>query len=129
MRLSIDTIKKLCAEKGCTVQQLLQTAAVSKNALYSLARKKTVLPRSVHAIAESLNVPPSALLSSHSPLEQTGAIIRQTVAILKKHTKADPDTIRHTLILLQEEPIERLRRSLLRGRKFNIHRQGNRVSS
>ena len=122
MRLSLEIIKKLCAEKGCTVQQLLHDAGVSKNALYSLARKKTVLPRSVHAFAESLHVHPSALLTSNSLLEDAGALINQAAVITNKHKKADPDTIRHTLILLQEEPIERLRRSLLRGRKFNIHR-------
>ena len=123
MQLSLEKIKKLCTEKGCTVQQLLHDSAVSKNALYSLARKKTVLPRSVHAIAKNLNVPASALLIGDSPAEKINDIIRRAAAITVKHRKADPDTIRHTLILLQEEPLARLRRSLLRGRKFNIHQQ------
>ena len=123
MRLSIDIIKKLCAEKGCTVQQLLRDAAVSKNALYTLARKKTVLPRSVHAIARSLRVSPAELLTEYSPTEQMHAVIRDAAAIAERNPKADPDTIRHTLILLQEEPIERLRRSLLRGRKITVQRQ------
>jgi hypothetical protein len=36
--------------------------------------------------------------------------------VLKDHPQADPDNVRHTLILLELEPLERLRRSLMRGR-------------
>ena len=36
--------------------------------------------------------------------------------VLDRHPEADPDNVRHTLILLGEPPIERLRRSLTRGR-------------
>lgn len=36
-------------------------------------------------------------------------------AVLDKHPEADPDNVRHTLILLQMKPEERLARSLLRG--------------
>lgn len=37
-------------------------------------------------------------------------------AVLAQHPEADPDTVRHTLILLQKPPLERLARSLIRGR-------------
>lgn len=37
-------------------------------------------------------------------------------AVLAEHPEADPDTVRHTLILLQKPPLERLARSLIRGR-------------
>jgi hypothetical protein len=37
-------------------------------------------------------------------------------AVLDQHPQADPDNVRHTLILLEQPPIERLRRSLIRGR-------------
>lgn len=37
-------------------------------------------------------------------------------AVLAQHPQADPDNVRHTLILLEEAPLERLRRSLIRGR-------------
>jgi hypothetical protein len=40
--------------------------------------------------------------------------------IVKRHPGVDPDNIRHTLLLLDEEPIERLRRALQRGRPVNI---------
>jgi hypothetical protein len=37
-------------------------------------------------------------------------------AVLQEHPDADPDNVRHALILLEYPPIERLRRSLTRGR-------------
>ena len=37
-------------------------------------------------------------------------------AVLARHPGADPDNVRHTLILLEQPPIERSRRSLIRGR-------------
>jgi hypothetical protein len=33
----------------------------------------------------------------------------------------DRDNIRHTLLLLEEKPIDRLQRSLLRARKSDLH--------
>jgi hypothetical protein len=36
--------------------------------------------------------------------------------VMARHPEADRDNIRHTLILLEYPPIERLRRSLVRGR-------------
>jgi len=38
--------------------------------------------------------------------------------VLKSHPNADPDNIRHTLILLEKPPLERLQLSLLRGRAY-----------
>jgi hypothetical protein len=37
-------------------------------------------------------------------------------AALAERPEADPDNVRHTLILLEYPPIERLRKSLTRGR-------------
>jgi hypothetical protein len=37
-------------------------------------------------------------------------------AVLEAHPGADPDNVRHTLILLEKPPLERLQLSLLRGR-------------
>ena len=37
-------------------------------------------------------------------------------AVLELHPGADPDNVRHTLILLEKPPLERLQLSLLRGR-------------
>ena len=36
--------------------------------------------------------------------------------VLAQYPESDPDNVRHALILLQQPPLERLRRSLLRGR-------------
>jgi len=40
-------------------------------------------------------------------------------AVLAIRTEADPDNVRHTFILLQLPPLERLRRSLTRGRTLS----------
>jgi hypothetical protein len=42
-------------------------------------------------------------------------LARDVKAVLERHPDADPDNVRHTLILLQQPPEERLARSLLRG--------------
>jgi hypothetical protein len=51
---------------------------------------------------------------------QAGRWARRLSARVKKiiatHPQADPDNIRHTLILLEQPPLERLQRSLIRGR-------------
>jgi len=36
--------------------------------------------------------------------------------VLAARPEADPDNVRHTIILLEKPPLERLRRSLIRGR-------------
>ena len=37
-------------------------------------------------------------------------------AVVAERPEADPDNVRHTLILLEQPPLERLRKSLTRGR-------------
>jgi hypothetical protein len=63
-----------------------------------------------------------------APKLNTRLLLKKVDAICAKHKKADRDNIRHTLILLQEQPLERLMRALIRGRQFNLQRQRNRVS-
>ncbi len=43
--------------------------------------------------------------------------------VLAAHPNADPDNVRHTLILLEQPPLERLQRSLIRGRATAIFRK------
>lgn len=43
--------------------------------------------------------------------------------VLMAHPQADPDNVRHTLILLEQPPLERLQRSLIRGRATAIFRK------
>ena len=43
-------------------------------------------------------------------------LMKSVRAVLAVRPEADPDNVRHTLILLEQSPLERLRRSLTRGR-------------
>jgi hypothetical protein len=43
--------------------------------------------------------------------------------VLAAHPHTDPDNVRHTLILLEQPPLERLQRSLIRGRATAIFRK------
>jgi hypothetical protein len=43
--------------------------------------------------------------------------------VLAAHPYADRDNVRHTLILLEQPPLERLQRSLIRGRATAIFRK------
>lgn len=45
-----------------------------------------------------------------------GRLMEAVRAVMAERPGADPDNVRHTLILLQQPPLERLRRSLTRGR-------------
>ena len=52
----------------------------------------------------------------HKNRRWAGRLIESVQAVLAQHPQADPDNVRHTLILLEQPPLERLRRSLTRGR-------------
>jgi hypothetical protein len=43
-------------------------------------------------------------------------LMKTVQAVLAVRPQADPDNVRHTLILLDQPPLERLRKSLTRGR-------------
>ncbi|MBI3882467.1 MAG: hypothetical protein HY301_20705 [Verrucomicrobia bacterium] len=43
--------------------------------------------------------------------------------VLRAHPDADRDNVRHTLILLEQPPLERLQRSLIRGRTTALRRK------
>jgi len=95
---------------------------VSRTAYYALARKDSVIPRSVRAIASELGVPLSAVLEEPSALElRTRALLERAQRVLSRNPSASFENVWHTLVLLEEPPIDRLRRSLLRGRAGDIH--------
>jgi transcriptional regulator with XRE-family HTH domain len=122
MKLSSDLIRKLCTRQGLTLQSLLSEAAVSRTAYYSLVRKSSVLPGSVTAIASALGVPPAEILESSPPAELEAQIrLREVRKVLRRHPNASFENVWHTLVLLDEPPVERLRRSLLRGRAVDLH--------
>lgn len=45
-----------------------------------------------------------------------GRLMKSVRAVLAAHPNANPDNVRHTLILTRYSPLERLRKSLTRGR-------------
>ncbi len=123
MKIDMKRLKSICAGQDLTLSELLQSAGVSRNAFYTLARQDSILPRSIQVIANHLQIPPSSFLADEGSDTQKGMnLIRRVRNIVNHHELADPDNIRHTLILLEEKPVERLRRALLRARRFNIQR-------
>ena len=122
MRLSPDRIKRLCRSRGLCLGALLGQARVSRTAYYSLARKESVLPKSIRAIAAALGVAPSRILCEPTRAERrTRELIRELERVLAKHPRASREDVWHTLLLLEQKPIDRLRRGLLRGRRVDLH--------
>ena len=121
MKIDLPGIKDLATRRDWTLSELLEHSGVSRNAFYSLARRRSVLPASLSAIAETLGVSPGTFLIDQEPAPVwAGRIWRTVERIRDAHPEADPDNIRHTLILLEETPIERLRRALRRGRPIPV---------
>ena len=122
MRVAADRIRALCARRGMSLQAFLESAGVSRTAFYSLARRRSILPASLQAMARRLGVPPSRLLEETSPAEtRAQAMLAEAAGVLTRHPQATFENIWHTLVLLDEPPVERLRRSLLRGRAADLH--------
>ena len=122
MKLVPSRIRQHCSRQGFSLQSLLDEAGVSRTAYYSLVGKDSVLPRSVRALAGTLCVRPSALLEESEPeVWRAQALLRKAQRIVQRNPGAAFDDVWHTLVLLEEEPVERLRRSLLRGRALDLH--------
>lgn len=123
MRINKQALQKLCAGRGLRLKELLEKSGVSKTAYYHLVYKSRLLPGSLYDIAGALGVRPSAFLEEEGLEEKKMIKILQTTeAIMKKHPALDRDNVRHTLILLNETPLERLRRGLTRGRNRYSYR-------
>lgn len=118
MRISLEAIKDKCRQQNITLSELLKQAGVSRNAFYTLAREDYVLPKSIRAIAKRLNISPSEFLTEdNKEMEKMKILLNKVDEIARKYKNIDRDNIRHTLLLLREPPIERLRRALTRGQK------------
>jgi transcriptional regulator with XRE-family HTH domain len=118
MRISLEAIKDKCRQQKITLSELLKQAGVSRNAFYTLAREDYVLPKSIRAIAERLNISPSEFLTEdNKEMEKMKLLLNKVDEIARKYKNIDRDNIRHTLLLMQEPPIKRLRRALTRGQK------------
>jgi len=122
MRISLEAIKNKCRQQNITLSELLKQAGVSRNAFYTLAREDYVLPKSIRTIAKSLNISPSEFLTEdNKEMERMKLLLNKVDDIARKNKNIDRDNIRHTLLLLQEPPMDRLRRALTRGQKPHIH--------
>ena len=122
MRIDIVKIRELARKKGWTLNALLAESGVSKTAFYHLLRKDSVLPASLRAIAGALSVRPGDFLTEEHPdVENIRRIQTLTDRIVAGKPGLDRENVRLTLLLLEEEPIQRLRRSLTRGRNIDFH--------
>ncbi len=123
MRIDLAKLRKLAGKRGLTLNALLSKAGVSKTAFYHLAHKRSVLPASLRSLADTLAIRPGAFLSDTDPdVAKIQRIRALTDRIAAGNPKLDRDNVRLTLLLLEEEPIRRLQRSLTRGRKLHLHR-------
>jgi hypothetical protein len=121
MKVSLQRTRALCRLRGVAMGEVLRDAGVSRNAFYTLARRESVVPRSLRAIAMHLDVPVGALLEETStPGERVRAVTAETERLVQRNAALDADNIRHTLLLLDEAPMDRLRRALRRGRRFDF---------
>ena len=121
MKLDANRIRKLCRERGLTLQALLAEAGISRTAYYSLARKPSVLPASICTLAGTLGVLPSEILQEAPRVEWRTRVLLNEAKRIVAATGASFENVWHTLVLLEEPPIERLRRSLLRGRAVDLY--------
>jgi transcriptional regulator with XRE-family HTH domain len=123
MRLLGSKIKQLCRDNGIRLADLLTRAGVSKTAYYHLLYKPSVLPNSIHALADELGCKPSEILEEISPQEKLiQAVAEKTDEIMAGDPALNRENVRHTLLLLPEKPIVRLRRALIRGRAIDSNR-------
>ena len=121
MKISMDKVEYECRRRDLNVAEMLRDAGVSRNAFYSLARKDYVVPPSLIRIAERLDISVSALLTdTDTPVERMKSLAAESERISRRYPGVDRDNIRHTLLLLDEKPVERLRRALHRGRFIDI---------
>ncbi len=123
MRIDVIRLRALAEKRGLSLNALLAKSGVSKTAFYHLVHKTSVLPASLRALAETLSVRPGVFLTERNPdVSKIRRIMTMTDRIVADDPKLDRDNVRLTLLLLEEVPVQRLRRSLIRGRKINIHR-------
>lgn len=118
MRIDTAQIKKLSKERGLSINLLLSRSQTSKTAYYSLVHRKSILPGTVHKLAEALGVDPANLVTSKSDAQALYLErITQLEEVLKLHPNSSRENVWHTLVLLEQKPIERLRGALRRAGK------------
>jgi len=122
MHVSTRNVKSLCRKQGLNLNQVLDETGVSRNAYYTIARKACVLPKSIVAIADRLGVSPLDILEDPgSPNQRATRLIGEVNKVKSHYPEVDEENVRHTLLLLREKPIDRLRRALTHAQKPDIH--------
>jgi len=122
VRVDSDKLRELARRQGLSLHALLAESGVSKTAFYHLLHKDSVLPASLRSIAETLSVRPGVLLTEKNPdVIKVRRILNLTDRLVSGDPELDWDNVRLTLLLLEKEPVQRLRRSLIRGRKIDLH--------
>lgn len=116
MKIDHKKVQQMAKESGTTLAAALRDAGVSRTAYYSLVDKESILPRSVRRLAGTLGVAPSVFLVEISEAQKIQRRLAQAMTIRTEHPEVDFRNVWHTLSLLEERPIERLNRSLRRGR-------------
>ncbi len=73
-------------------------------------------------MARMLDVAPSSILEEDPPVAaRTQALLVKARTVLARNPRASFENVWHTLVLLDETPVERLQRSLLRARTADLH--------
>ena len=123
MRLDISRVRRLARAQSKSLSGLLRQARVSRTAFYSLARRPSVLPSTVHALALELGVRATDLLDETvgPPDVRSAKRLRSARSICAAEPAASFENVWHTLLLLDMTPLERLNRSLLRGHTRTVH--------
>lgn len=124
VKLAGEKVRALARARGLTLSEALRRAKVSRNAFYNLTRRPTIVPRSVHALGGVLGVRTSELLDETPPRprDRAALLLREAQRIHARHPQSSFENIWHTLWLLDVSPVERLHRSLIRGKPAASHR-------
>lgn len=106
------------------MSRLLRRAGVSRTAFYSLSRRNSVLPKTIHALSEALGVTELDLLevTPRSDGADYQDRLREAQRIVENVPGVTFQNVWHALCLLALDPVERLNRSLIRGRTAALHR-------
>ena len=116
MRLDHEETMRIARDQGTTLTAVLERAGVSRTAYYSLRRRDNILPRTIRALADELEIDPERLLQKTPTRLTYERRLKRAQEICDRFPDADFHNVWHTLTLLDLPPVERLRRSLRRGR-------------
>ena len=116
-------MKSLARDRGESLSRLLRRAGVSRTAFYSLSRRNSVLPKTVLALSPALGVSELELLETVSRSDDVDYRnrLREAQRIVGNSPEASFENVWHVLCLLDLDPVERLNRSLIRGRATALH--------